>query len=58
MELLSAALAPLLEHLQAWLAHGLLDDPCREFFTVAGTSMCLLVVTAMRSHLCFDGLLV
>lgn len=38
MELLSAALAPLLEHLQAWLAHGLVNDPCREFCIVAGTS--------------------
>jgi hypothetical protein len=36
VELLSAALGPLLEHLQAWLAHGLLNDPCCEFFIVAG----------------------
>lgn len=36
IELLSAALAPLLTHLQHWLADGVLDDPCSEFFIMAG----------------------
>ena len=55
MELLGAALAPLLEHLQAWLAHGLLADPCHEFFIVAGTPTCSPAVTVMCSQLCTDG---
>ena len=55
VELLSAALAPLLEHLQAWLAHGLLDDPCREFFIVAGTPTFPTILTIMRTQMCIDG---
>jgi len=38
LELLAAALAPLLGHLQAWLAAGVLDDPCAEFLVAAGAA--------------------
>ena len=41
VELLSAAMAPLLAHLQRWLAHGMLEDPCSEFF-VAGVCFSLM----------------